>query len=102
MPYSDSRHIFEYLNNLLVDIAAKRGLPNKHHLTKNVHVWPDFHGNRSPLADSNIKGMICGGTMDTSEENLAITYLAFVQAIAVILLLHFSLIKRSKKFSIFI
>lgn len=51
-----------------------------------MHVWPDFHGNRSPLADPNIKGMICGATMDASEENLAIIYLAFVQALAVGLL----------------
>lgn len=27
-------------------------------LTKDFHVWPDFHGNRSPFADSNIKGMV--------------------------------------------
>lgn len=27
-------------------------------LTKDIHVWPDFHGNRSPLADPNLKGMV--------------------------------------------
>lgn len=54
-----------------------------HQLTKDLHVWPDFHGNRSPLADPDLKGMVCGLTMTYSEENLALTYLAFVQAIAV-------------------
>lgn len=54
-----------------------------HYLTKDIHVWPDYHGNRSPLADPNIKGMISGATMDASVENLAITYLAFVQALTV-------------------
>jgi len=27
-------------------------------LTADVHVWPDFHGNRSPLADPRLKGMV--------------------------------------------
>lgn len=78
------RHVFEYLNNLLRTISNDRKT-NIHHLTKDLHVWPDFHGNRSPLADPNLKGMICGLSMDSSEENLALIYLAFVQAIAVII-----------------
>lgn len=27
-------------------------------LTVDLHVWPDFHGNRSPLADPTLKGMV--------------------------------------------
>lgn len=27
-------------------------------LTVDLHVWPDFHGNRSPLADVTLKGMV--------------------------------------------
>jgi len=27
-------------------------------LTKDVHIWPDFHGNRSPLADNTLTGMV--------------------------------------------
>lgn len=27
-------------------------------LTVDLHVWPDFHGNRSPLADLTLKGMV--------------------------------------------
>lgn len=27
-------------------------------LTQDLHIWPDFHGNRSPLADPNLKGMV--------------------------------------------
>lgn len=27
-------------------------------LGSSLHVWPDFHGNRSPLADPTLKGMV--------------------------------------------
>lgn len=27
-------------------------------LASGLHVWPDFHGNRSPLADPSLKGMV--------------------------------------------
>lgn len=52
-------------------------------LTKDFHVWPDFHGNRSPLADPTMKGMIIGLTIDRSEENLALLYLGTLQALSV-------------------
>lgn len=32
-------------------------------LTKDLHVWPDYRGNRSPLADPNCKGVIAGNTL---------------------------------------
>lgn len=31
---------------------------NLDQLTSSLHVWPDFHGNRSPLADPTLKGMV--------------------------------------------
>lgn len=27
-------------------------------LGSGLHVWPDFHGNRSPLADPTLRGMV--------------------------------------------
>lgn len=33
-------------------------------LGSGLHLWPDFHGNRSPLADPSLKGMVRGHQMD--------------------------------------
>lgn len=37
---------------------------------------------RSPLADPNAKGVICGLSLDSSEKQLALLYLATVQGLA--------------------
>lgn len=53
-----TQHPFEYLNCMLDEMAKRRGLVNVQELTRHVHVWPDFHGNRSPLADAALRGMV--------------------------------------------
>ncbi|XP_067642778.1 FGGY carbohydrate kinase domain-containing protein isoform X2 [Eurosta solidaginis] len=75
-------HIYTYLNNLLEKMASERSFDDICYLTKDLHVWPDFHGNRSPVADPNLRGMISGLTMNSDEESLALLYFAFVQALA--------------------
>lgn len=75
--------IRSHLKNLLLKLAQAQGLSDMSMLTKDFHVWPDFHGNRSPLADPTMKGMIIGLTIDRSEENLALLYLATLQALSV-------------------
>lgn len=76
------QHIFATLNEILQDLKIKQGLNSVASLTSNLHIWPDFHGNRSPLADPNLRGMISGLTLSSTIEDLAILYLATVQAIA--------------------
>lgn len=39
-------------------MARKQNLSDVCYLTQDFHVWPDFHGNRSPVADSTIRGMV--------------------------------------------
>jgi FGGY-family pentulose kinase len=78
----NNMHIQQYLNNLLESIAKKQGTDSVSTLTRDIHVWPDFHGNRSPLADPSLLGMICGLTLVADEENLALIYLATIQALA--------------------
>ena len=47
-----------------------------------LHVLPDFHGNRSPLADPHATGVISGLTLDSSLDALARVYYRTAVAIA--------------------
>ncbi|XP_029174256.1 FGGY carbohydrate kinase domain-containing protein [Nylanderia fulva] len=76
-----NKHIQQYLSELLYVMAEQKNLPNVSYLTKDIHVWPDFHGNRSPLADPTLKGMISGLSLSVDQENLALLYLAALQAL---------------------
>jgi ribulose kinase len=51
-------------------------------LTAGLHVLPDFHGNRAPLADPTLRGMISGLGLSAGADDLACLYLATIQAIA--------------------
>jgi ribulose kinase len=51
-------------------------------LTSNLHLLPDFLGNRSPRADSRSRGMISGLTLDSTFQSLALLYYATIQGIA--------------------
>ncbi len=47
-----------------------------------LHVLPDFHGNRSPLADPHSLGVISGLTLDTSFDSLCRLYWRTAVALA--------------------
>ncbi|RKK05652.1 ribulokinase [Pseudoroseomonas wenyumeiae] len=72
--------IYQRLNELLEEMAAP--LPFPALLTEHLHVMPDFHGNRSPRADASLRGMVSGLGLSATAEDLALLYLATVQAIA--------------------
>ncbi len=69
---------YEALNAVLAGMGE--GVPAS--ITRGLHVLPYFHGNRSPRADATLRGMIDGLTLDRGVEELAVTYLATIQAIA--------------------
>ncbi|KAL5235270.1 hypothetical protein ACI65C_002680 [Semiaphis heraclei] len=71
----------DYLNGLLVKMAADKCFDAIDWLTEDFHVYPDFHGNRSPTADLTLKGMMVGLTLSVDQENLALIYLATIQAL---------------------
>ncbi|KAK4793036.1 hypothetical protein SAY86_023471 [Trapa natans] len=74
--------LFELLNKMLERMVRDQNSPFLAALTRNMHVLPDFHGNRSPLADPSAKGVICGLSLDSSEKQLALLYLATLQGLA--------------------
>ena len=51
-------------------------------LTRDLHVLPDHHGNRSPRADPTARGMVSGLKLDDGVDALARLYLATIQGIA--------------------
>ncbi|XP_033738038.1 FGGY carbohydrate kinase domain-containing protein-like isoform X2 [Pecten maximus] len=75
-------HEHDFINELLEKQAKQKNLQSLCELTRDLHIWPDFHGNRSPLADPTLKGMICGLTLNCDMNDLALKYLATIQAIA--------------------
>ncbi len=81
----EARHrqttVYQLLNEELAALAARNGGPVAE-LTRDLHVLPYFHGNRSPRADATLRGGVSGLRLSDSVEDLARLYLATVQAIA--------------------
>ncbi|PWC78445.1 FGGY-family carbohydrate kinase [Azospirillum sp. TSH64] len=73
--------IYQLLNEELANLAERSGGPVAM-LTRDLHVLPDFHGNRSPRADAGLRGAIAGLRLSDGLEDLALLYLATVQAVA--------------------
>jgi FGGY-family pentulose kinase len=73
---------YAVLNARLDRLAATSGVPFPAALTRDLHVLPYFHGNRSPRADPTLRGMVSGLKLSDSIDDLALLYLATVQAIA--------------------
>ncbi len=74
------RTIYELLNDRLNALATDVEFPGV--LTNTLHVLPYFHGNRSPRADPTLRGMISGLSLSDTIDDLALLYLATIQAVA--------------------
>jgi len=72
--------VYDLLNTRLDHLSADVSFPAA--LARDLHVYPDFHGNRSPRANPHLKGMISGLSLSKSIDDLALLYLATIQAIA--------------------
>lgn len=77
-------HHYAELNSMLLEIALNKfnSRESYHLLTTDKHIYPDIHGNRSPLADPHMTACLVGYTMEDSKEDLTLTYLAAVQSLA--------------------
>ncbi|XP_046882938.1 FGGY carbohydrate kinase domain-containing protein isoform X1 [Hypomesus transpacificus] len=73
-------NVYAYLNSHLGSMAKDQSSVDL--LASSLHVWPDFHGNRSPLADPTLRGAVVGLSLSQTLGDLALLYLATVQAIA--------------------
>lgn len=69
------------LNERLERLSQERRVPVSR-LTERFHVLGDHHGNRSPRADPNARGMVSGLSLNRTVDELAVAYLATIQAVA--------------------
>jgi len=74
--------IYELLNARLDQLARAEKLTHPAALTDDFHLQPDFHGNRSPRANPRLRGAMIGLTLSATADDLAVRYLAAIQAVA--------------------
>lgn len=77
-----SSNIFDYLNAHLESMRKAENAPTITYLARHLFFYGDKHGNRSPIADANMRGAIVGLSMDSSIDDLALQYFAAMEFIA--------------------
>lgn len=80
-------NMYNFLNNhLQTNLLLRHPRPRfLCELVKDIHILPDFHGNRSPFADATFTGMITGLTLETHAptiDSLALLYLTTLTSLA--------------------
>ncbi|KIY46272.1 Pentulose kinase [Fistulina hepatica ATCC 64428] len=78
----ENKNIHAVLGELIEQRRAEEGAETVTELTKDIHLYPDFHGNRSPIADSRMRGSIVGLELSASLHDLARKYHLTLEAIA--------------------
>jgi FGGY-family pentulose kinase len=79
MAQEQNKHAYEILNETLEQMAGNGSVTA---LARDLHVLPYFHGNRSPLADPSLRGIMSGLTISNTLQDLALVYLSTIQAIS--------------------
>jgi FGGY-family pentulose kinase len=75
-------NIYDYLNEHLREMVSDQGAPHVSWLGRHFFFYGDLFGNRSPVADANMKGSAIGLSSDKSLDGLAIYYYATMEFIA--------------------
>ncbi|KAI5449982.1 hypothetical protein NCC49_003873 [Naganishia albida] len=82
MAEEKNSNVFGILEARLEELKKERGCDTSTELTRNIHFYPDLHGNRSPLADPTMRGMFMGLTLDSGVGDLAMKFHVTLEAIA--------------------
>ncbi|KAI1428515.1 Nup93/Nic96-domain-containing protein [Xylaria sp. FL1777] len=75
-------NIYDYMNVHLRELAEKAAAPTVSYLGRHFFFYGDLWGNRSPIADPNMKGAVIGLSSDSSVDGLALYYYATMEFIA--------------------
>jgi len=78
----ESTSIHSVLADQLEKLRTEAGVESLTELTKDMHFYPDLHGNRSPIADPTMTGSISGLTLDRSLHDLARKFHLTLEGIA--------------------
>lgn len=76
------QNVYDYLNHHLEGMKQKVGAPSLNFLGRHIFFYGDLWGNRSPVADPNMRGSLMGMSSDVSIDNLALLYYATMEFIA--------------------
>ncbi|KAK4457502.1 Nup93/Nic96-domain-containing protein [Cladorrhinum samala] len=76
------KNIYDFMNDHLRHLAAEGKAPSIPYLGRHYFFYGDLWGNRSPIADPNMRGAIIGLSSDKSKDGMAITYYSTMEFIA--------------------
>jgi len=75
-------NIYDYLNEHLREMQERDNAPSISYLGRHFFFYGDLFGNRSPVADPEMKGSIIGLSSDKSIDGLALYYYGTMEFIA--------------------
>lgn len=75
-------NIYDYLNEHLREMQERVGAPSISYLGRHFFFYGDLFGNRSPVADPDMKGSVIGLSSDKSIDGLALYYYGTMEFIA--------------------
>lgn len=76
------QNIYDFLNASLQEMAEIAGAPFIGYLTRHYFFYGDLWGNRSPIADPNMRGAVIGMSSDKTQDGLALLYYSVMEFIA--------------------
>lgn len=76
------QNIYDFLNNHLTEMAQRQNIPFIGYLTRHYFFYGDLWGNRSPIADPNMRGAVIGMSSDKTQDGLALLYYSVMEFIA--------------------